>query len=227
MTRPRVQSEGFLQDMPMPLAARLAPIISPLIEIAPIKTDIHIALDEDVIFTSVNGVSSAPKGQGQRAYCVGPATTQMAKAQGWQATMLGQTSAQLVDRLTELHPKARLWHLAGVHTRGQIAEKLGDAGLNVRHIALYDQALPDLTPEAKKALSVGNDVIVPLFSPRTAKQFAAQAPDFGCVHVIAISPAVAAEVAGLGTKSCAIADSPNAKGMVGALEKTVQYGEMG
>ena len=227
MTRPRAQSEGFLRDLPAALAQGLDPIISPLIEIAPLDHDIQIAPDDAVIFTSANGVATGPHGTGQTAYCVGPATTEAAQAKGWAARQSGASSADLIKSLIKAAPKTRIWHLAGFHTRGQVTEKLGEAGLNVTHIPLYDQILAPLTDTAKKALTGGNPVIVPLFSPRTARQFAIQAPSNISPYVIVISKAVAGELAGTHFEHCTIADSPDAHGMLRAVENRVRTSQMG
>lgn len=227
MTRPRAQSIGFVDALPGGLAERLAPIISPLIEIAPLDAAVSVEPHDAVIFTSTNGVDCASPGQGQTAYCVGPATTQAALQKGWYARQCGETSAELVAYLKKLHPETRIWHLAGVHTRGSVAQKLCDSGINVSHIPLYDQATPPLTVEALNVLKAEKPVILPLFSPRTATQFARQAPAATGVHAISISEAVAENIARMQMETQVIAGRPNAGSMVEAIEKRVQFLEMG
>ncbi len=227
MTRPRVQSQNFVDTLPQNLKSKLEPVLSPLIEIAPLDVSVLVAPDDMVIFTSVNGVACAPLGQGQTAYCVGVSTTRAALERGWAAQQVGGTSSELVTHLRQIAPKGRIWHLAGIHTRGEIAQKLGAAGLSVTHVPLYDQALPGLTSEANTCLRRETPVIVPLFSPRTAKQFAFHAQRPTSLLVAAISSAVAEEVSHINAIRQEISSSPDAEGMRTAIEKLVQFLEMG
>lgn len=227
MTRPRAQSERFVGDLPRFVRGVVQPIFSPLIEIAPLDAPVLVAADEAVIFTSANGVACAPDGKGQRAFCVGAATTASAQARGWDAVQCGETSQALISALKSSPPQQRLWHLAGVHTRGGVAEKLGASGLTVTHVPLYDQALLPLTDAAQQALNRERNVIVPLFSPRTARQYVSSVLDTSTAHVIVISEAVAAEVAEIAPKSLGVAGAPTAEKMTEMIEKLARALVMG
>ena len=141
MTRPLAQARAFVADLPASLADHLIPVFNPLIEIVPLKPDLLLAPDEQVVFSSANGVACAPDGDGRRAYCIGQVTTEAACARGWDAQTAGQTSAELIETLAQAGIDSPLVHLAGRHTRGNIAENLGKTGLTVRYVALYDQEL--------------------------------------------------------------------------------------
>ena len=146
---------------------------------------------------------------------------------GWAAQQNGDTSRELVNALIQNPPQNRIWHLAGVHTRGDVVKKLGAAGLNANYVALYDQVLQDLTEEAQSTLSREKHTIVPLFSPRTAKQFASRVNTPASALVIAISSAVAEALEGKQFASVDVAEAPNAASMRLMIEKQLQILDTG
>lgn len=217
MTRPRSASQAFLDLLPAPVRAGFRPIVSPLIEIADLGAPVALSRDDGVIFSSANGVHAAPDGDGRAAFCIGPSTTHAAEQRGWAAVQSGTDADTLVANLTASKPGRRLVHLSGMHTRGDVAARLSAAGLMAEHIALYDQRLCGLTPEAAQAISDAPLVIVPLFSPRTAAHFARIAPRTSSVHALALSPAVADALGGAPLSGLTIATHPNAQAMCVAL----------
>jgi len=217
MTRPRSASQAFLVLLPAPVRAMFRPITSPLIEIVRLDASVTLSGDDGVIFSSANGVHAAPDGDGRAAFCIGPATTHAAKQRGWAAEQSGTDADSLVATLIATRPGRRLVHLSGTHTRGDIAARLSAAGLTAEHIALYDQRLRGLTPEAAQVISSAPLVVVPLFSPRTAAQFARIAPRTSSVHAVALSPAVAGALDGALLSGLTIATHPNAQAMGVAL----------
>ena len=217
MTRPRRASEAFLAGLPDPVLHRFQPLFSPLIEIVDLKAQVTLTERDAAIFTSANGVHAAPLGEGRTAYCVGAATTAAAQSRGWNATQSGTDANSLVAALTSLKPRQTLFHLSGLHTRGDIAARLGATGLKVQNIALYDQQLCDLTNEATQILLREKRVVVPLFSPRTAAQFVQVAPRTTSVHAIALSPAVSDALGPGEFAAVTIAARPDAQAMGNAL----------
>jgi uroporphyrinogen-III synthase len=114
-----------------------------------------------------------------------------------------------------------------VHARGQVAEKLQKAGLDVSRVALYDQKLLPLNDEARQAIENGASVLVPLFSPRTAGQFAEQCADPTRVHVIALSAAIADNLGELAVASLEIAGHPTSQEVCAILEKVILSDSLG
>jgi uroporphyrinogen-III synthase len=137
-------------------------------------------------------------------------------ARGWVAIQSGANADDLVAHFVSEPVINRLFHLSGLHTRGDIAERLRAAGMTVEHVALYDQRLMTLSPEAVEVIAQ-RDVIAPLFSPRTAAQFAKMAPRLTSTHVIALSQAVADAMGSLPLGGLIIADHPDARSMGAAL----------
>lgn len=216
LTRPQRGSDAFWRALPVSLRDQLTPIISPLVRIDPIANDLPNI--NSAIFTSANGPILGPNGNNRIAYCVGAQTTQAARNAGWDARHLGNTADQLVDQIIELAPSGPLTHLCGTHTRGDVAPRLSMAGIETTQIAIYDQALQPLSDQAIAALDRENPVILPLFSPRTARQFKKQLNEGVTLHLIALSPAVAHEILEKNTKPVHICAEPTRKAMIEAVQ---------
>ncbi|GLO72245.1 uroporphyrinogen III methyltransferase [Phaeobacter inhibens] len=218
MTRPRVVAERFVEDLPSSTRATLQVIYAPLIRTTPLNPPSDPSerglFSGDAIFSSANGVrySTAPVA-GQNAYCVGQRTTQAAAAKGWRAICCGLDADALVQTLTDVPPAAPLTHLRGVHSRGDIVERLRLVGINCREHVIYDQILLPYDSEVRIAMDAQASLIVPLFSPRTAQQFVKLAPYCAELHLIAFSKAVADPLKGLKCKDLQICKSPTATAM--------------
>ncbi|WP_299147500.1 uroporphyrinogen-III synthase [uncultured Tateyamaria sp.] len=221
MTRPRAASEAFVARLSRDVANRITPIYSPLIDIVGIGADFEIARDHGVIFTSGNGVRHAPHGTGQVAYCVGRATTELAQSRGWTAQQAGGDAQSLIEQIIRIHPTQRLFHLSGTYTRGNVVDQLRSAGLKVERRAVYDQPLHPLSNDAHAIMQSAPFVCVPLFSPRTATQFAEHVIHPSSVHIIALSAAVAEPLRGLGIASVTNAARPDADAMRTAIASVV------
>ncbi|MEO9793133.1 MAG: uroporphyrinogen-III synthase [Roseobacter sp.] len=221
MTRPRAASEGFVDTLPENVRAQLDPVFSPLIDIIPMQSDADIGSQDSAVFSSRNGVEAAPEGNGRAAYCIGPTTTEAALGKGWNAQRVGSDADSLVETLQALQPEGCLVHLSGKHTRGDIAGRLSQSGLNIINIAIYDQILRPLSDEAQKVIRNTPRVIVPLFSPRTAAQFINSTPALHSVGIIALSTAVAREIPANEVYSLNVAAHPDAQAMGAALAEAL------
>jgi uroporphyrinogen-III synthase len=227
MTRPRAASKTFVQGLPAKIKARILPCYSPLMVIKGLDFDLSLAPGDAVIFTSANGVLHGPIGQGQRAYCVGAATTCAASDNGWAAQMMGLTADALVHEMLRKPLEQRLFHLSGVHTRGNIASRLTAQGMHTENIAVYDQIAQSLTTEAVALILAGKPLLVPLFSPRSAVQFANQVPQAATVHVIALSAAVAQGIDSSAYAPVRVAQRPDAGAMLAEIASALDALSLG
>ncbi|OBY25872.1 uroporphyrinogen-III synthase [Leisingera sp. JC1] len=219
MTRPLEAAERFAASLPAEALAGLQVIYAPLMEIQVVQAPVRMQGIKGVIFTSANGVEAASRETAVRlpAYCVGERTAQAAAELGWQAEALGTCADELAATLMQRRPEAPLLHLRGAHARGSIAQRLTDAGLPCGEQIVYDQVLLPLTEEAQTVLSAQNDVIVPLFSPRTARHFANLCGDGSHLYLIAFSEAVAEPLKGLNCKALRVSKAPDAPAMAAAV----------
>ncbi|MDE4175746.1 uroporphyrinogen-III synthase [Phaeobacter sp. PT47_59] len=215
MTRPLASARRFVADLPAETPAQLEVIYNPLMEIEVIHGEIDASDTAGLIFTSGNGVAAA-KGRvpvDLPAYCVGARTTAEAGAAGWSAQSVGRTAEELIEALKDLRPECPLLHLHGRHTRGDVADRLAAAGLPCRGQEVYDQILLPLSDEAKRAFRAQTRLIVPIFSPRTARHFAEICPDASNLHLIAFSHAVEQPLKALNCKDLQVCTSPEADAM--------------
>ncbi|WP_246139530.1 uroporphyrinogen-III synthase [Falsiphaeobacter marinintestinus] len=225
MTRPRADSDRFIAELDQATRDGLDVIYSPLIDIVPIDCSVDMSDVRGVIFTSLNGVEAAQTlgiDPVVPCYCVGARTTEKAKAAGWAARQSGVDAAELITTLTRSHPDAPLLHLRGVHARGDVATKLTAAGIETKEQEVYDQALKPLTDTATSALAGDDPLIVPLFSPRTARQFADNAGLQAPLYLAAISEAVAKTVKMLKYNELRVADRPDSLAMARCVAQLVK-----
>ena len=226
LTRPAPGSDAFWRDLPADLRDRVIPVISPLMRIESLGVSVSLTGVAGVIFSSANGVAFGPEPKAIPAYCIGTRTTEQAQTAGWSAHMMGQNADELIGALQGHQPQAPLLHITGQHQRGDIAERLSQAGLPTRTCVVYDQVLLPLTPQARTALSDDRPKIVPLFSPRTAQHFIASCPDLSNVIVIALSDAVADMVENSGAKAVMVASQPNAASLILKLETVLNWASL-
>ncbi len=227
LTRPVDSGRAFFDALPSETAALVSPLETPLIEIVRSNT---LAPDMDAaIITSSNVLPFAGAGRGRKAYCVGAATTAKAQHRGWDAQNMGLTADALVSALIATPPSEELVHLSGEHTRGHIAQRLNHSGLKVDHAILYTQRLLLLSSEAAALLEREISVIVPLFSPRSAAQFAAcvQNSTRANLYVLALSPAVAAEIRHVKSSMLHVCAAPEQTAMVELVKNVAEHLTLG
>ena len=209
MTRPAAGSRAFVAALPDAVTERCDVVISPLIDIQPVAADLPDC--DAAIFTSTHGVAHGPQALGRVAFCLGQATTNAATMAGWKAQQMGQDAKTLVAALTAQRPTGHLVHFSGTHTRGDVAA--------ANSVAVYDQVLLPLSDVAQNRLKGSDPVIVPLFSPRSALHFSEDALCKAPLYLGAISPAAAANCAGVDHLALQIAGNPDRGGMIEVVQK--------
>ncbi len=226
MTRPRAASDRFVAQLPDHIRSQVAVIHSPLLKIEPLGVMVESDDSAGLIFSSANGVNAAALLNVERslpAYCVGPVTTQAAQAAGWEAQMLGATAEGLLANLLKLKPNSPLLHLRGEHSRGNVAARLTESGLTTREQPIYRQQLLPLSDDASHAAKGDQPIIAPLFSPRTARQFADVWTGSAPLWLAAISEATAEPLKTLSFERLKIADEPTPDKMQKAVKKLVKH----
>jgi uroporphyrinogen-III synthase len=221
MTRPYAASVRFVGQLPRTVREKVNVHYAPLIRIEPIVDQIDLGDAAALIFTSANAVELASALIPDRSlpvYCVGTATTQAAIDAGWPAQFAGATADRLVETLTELHPSGPILHLCGVHTRNAIAERLTAVGSQSTSLAIYDQIAEPLTKQALDVLNGSFPVIAPLFSPRTARQFAKQLTIGAPIWLAALSEEAAKPLNSLDYQKILVCEQPDAATMRNKIE---------
>lgn len=213
---PRPMTPPLLLTRPEPDSRRVAAmvpefpaVISPILRIQPVPHDAsRLAKAEALVFTSAHAVPLAGPGRGRLALCVGGHTSQRAAAAGFRVVTGGGTAESLLPLILQadrplLHPHGR--HLA--------------RRLPVQGIVVYDQVEQPLSPAARLLLAQPGPVVVPVFSPRSARLLSRQvAAAAAPLWVAAISPAALAAWHGPVVRR-QIADTPSLAGMVAAIRR--------
>ncbi|GGD21072.1 uroporphyrinogen-III synthase [Sinisalibacter lacisalsi] len=185
LTRPEAQSRAF--SKPFEDVADL--VIAPVMDI--VGTGALPALTEyrGVILTSANALRFVPRLQGVPAWCVGARTAEAARAHGADIMRVADDAESL---LTGFDGAGPLLHIRGEHARGNVAERLTSSGIETHEVVIYRQEERKLTDRARALIQGEDEVILPLFSPRSAALVGSQVVRVGPgLVVIAMSPAVA------------------------------------
>lgn len=227
LTRPQAQSERFAQEV----QARVGPVpvvISPVLRI--VWHDVAVSLDgvSGVVLTSENGalaLAHAAPVTGLPAYCVGERTARAARGAGMRAVSAGGNADDLVALVRKQPPTGRLLFPRGTESRGNVAERLTEAGLIVDETILYDQTPQPLSAEARELLVGDRPVLAPLFSPRSAGLLAAQAKGtVAPLLLAALSEAVAAAWTGPTPARLVVAERPDGAAILDAIAEIYEGG---
>lgn len=171
--------------------AGLEPVIASLLEIS--APDQAPAMPPDnavLIFTSQNGVHAFAAMTDERHWSVitvGDATQAAAQRAGFECVRsAGGTSDDVVDLILKTPDEtASYLHCAGRHVRGQITERLTEAGFKAERHLYYNSSPVKILPSVDLS---GIDIIA-LYSPLAAKTLGNLLPDGGMQAVISISSA--------------------------------------
>lgn len=208
LTRPQPDSQSFAALLStLPETAHLPVLIAPLMRIVPVPHDsAALAAAAGLVFTSAHAVASAGPGRGRPAICVGERTGQVARDAGF-AVIQGAGTADSLVPLIAASP-VPLVHPHGRH----LAQRLAVPG-----IVVYDQRPQPLTARARAALMGARPVVVPVYSPRSARLLAGMAAGARApLWLVAISDAAAAAWTAPAARR-AVADQPSGRAMDAAI----------
>jgi len=192
MTRPTAQAARFVAECSAELGQDVSAVFSPIMAIVAREPAPDLTPYTGVILTSANGAEAAPSLSDQRVYCVGERTADAARMRGAQIKLVARNADALVQALPVHFGAGRLIHLRGAHARGEIAKRLNSVGIETEEAIVYDQTKQGLSDEARKLIMGDSPVVLPLFSPRSAKLVGEAVDRLGAnLQVIAMSDAVA------------------------------------
>ena len=175
LTRPEAQSRDLARRLRARIPATVPIVVSPILEIAAVEFDLPLA-PGFLILTSVHGaeaVGGVAALSGLTAWCVGDRTAEAARAAGLAAVSAGGTAEDLLALLDRERPQGTGLHLRGRHVAADVAEALTSAGTDTESVVVYDQIARPLSPEALACLDRPAPVILPVYSPRSARLLAA------------------------------------------------------
>lgn len=220
ITRPEPAGSAFARAVRARIGRAAAVERSPLMRILFEEAAPDLAGIAALIFTSRNGVAAFARLGPRRdipCFAVGEATARAAREAGFDTVSAGGDARALVDLVRARAEPGRYLHIRGQHAAGDVAQTLTAAGIDTREAVLYRQEALPLSPRAQDLLSGAAPVIVPLFSPRTARLFFQQAGAGAPLLVAAISRNVAAEVPAGKAVKLLVASQPDAAGMMALI----------
>lgn len=216
LTRPKAASERTWQDLVDQGLTGVDPCIAPLFEIVPKGPLPDLASYDGLIFTSANGVKAYTALGGPAeglAYTVGPQTDLAAQTAGLHTRCADGNADDLVTLILSDAPSGRWLHIHGTNARGDIAGRLTANGVTTDSVVLYDQVAQPLSTQAERFLSGPAPIILPLFSPRTARLFAIAKKPSAPLYIGCMSEAVKDRLGECPSKMCLIARQPNFSAM--------------
>lgn len=199
LTRPEAQSRALAAE----IGDAAEVIVAPIMEIVCAGAFPDPAPFAGVILTSANAVRCGPVLTGLRAHCVGARTAAAARAAGAEVATVARDADDLIDLIKGPGP---FLHLRGEHARGDVARRLTEAGVRTEDTVVYAQKALPLTEAARRVIEGDAPVVLPLFSPRSARLVGATVRPGPRLRAIALSPAVArawTEATGHTAETCA------------------------
>jgi len=223
VTRPADQSRWFTIAMKERFGNRARLVLSPLMHTDFPQPRLPSGPYSAVIFTSVTAVaalgqfdhSSLPK----HAICVGKATAERARNAGFAAVSADGAADALISHVVSLNSGGRLLHLRGEVARGEVAARLSALGVPTDEVVVYRQLAQPLNDAAVAVLRRKGPVIVPFFSPRSARLFQDALPQGLCADLYLAMMSNAAAEAGsrIPARHVIVASRPEGDSMLDAI----------
>jgi len=226
LTRPDAQSQRFAGEVAARFGAMdvvISPLLVPRFLPATLPSGIASGMD-GFIFTSETGVAAAlaagVRAQGEPAYCVGARTAAAARQAGFDARDAQGDWHDLAALITREGGQKSLAFLCAREAAHHLQTVLTVAGHHIARIEVYTQETLPLNSQAKALLAGARPVVLPLFSPRSAQVFCAQAQPSAPVYLLGLSAAVTdAFILPFARK--AVAHRPNSAALLDALAEVI------
>jgi len=224
LTRPQKDAQAFAQEvLSHQPAAQI--LISPVLTITPIGTLPDLSAYAAVVFTSRHAVACfahAHIPKKMTCFAVGEATAEAAKKLGFLVISSAGAAQDLILLVQKTGAAGPLIHPHGQHARGQIAAILTKKGIPCAECVIYDQIETPLSVQARALLTQPQALLVPVFSPRSARLLQRYSPLPNGSEIIAISQTVAACFSTQPHIKTTVACHPNRGAMLKAVLRRFQ-----
>lgn len=228
ITRPAGQGAEFAAQVARVFGANRV-IVAPLMVTEYLPVEPRLADFAALVLTSpaaLETVRRDPQPLPALAYCVGARTAAEARALGLIAQSADGTAEDLLRLVVSTHEAGRLLYLHGQDTRVDLAAALISAGIETVSALAYRQLPAPLSDAARAALTGDAPLLLPVFSPRSAQLLVAEmagAQVRAPLHFVAISHAAAAPLRQIPARGLTIASTPDAAGVLDAMQR-VEWG---
>lgn len=221
LTRPAAASARFAEEIGRDRPG-LQVVIAPLIEIRALPVP-EMVPPAAVVLASGNAVRAFAQ-QGEHrppAFVVGPRTAAAARSEGFDVIEEAPDALSLISAILARPDPGPMLVARGRHVARDITAALRAAGRTAVEAVVYDQAELPPPPGALSLIQSPGPVVLPLFSPRSAR-LALQAlgpAGLGRFEVAAISAAVAEVAEPLARGRIVIASQPDGEAMRGIVQR--------
>ena len=221
LTRPLAASERFAAAFRTRFGADWPVILSPLMRVEFLSPDLSSAPVDHLVFTSETAVGAYARLARDRratAWCVGPRTAAAARTAGFAVQDAAGDGRRLAMMIKSSDVAGRILWPHGADVAHDIAADLSADGIKTDGLVVYTQATLDPSPAAMALMEGADPVLLPLFSPRSARLAVrafgrATAP----LLVAALSPAVAAAASPLAPRRMTTAAKPDSESLLEAM----------
>jgi uroporphyrinogen-III synthase len=224
LTRPQKDAQAFAQEvLSHQPAAQI--LISPVLTITPIGALPDLSAYAAVVFTSRHAVACfahAHIPKKMTCFAVGEATAEAAKKLGFSVINSAGAAQDLILLVQKTGAAGPLIHPHGQHARDQIAAPLTKKGIPCAECVIYDQIETPLSVQARALLTQPQALLVPVFSPRSARLLQRYGPLPNGSEIIAISQTVAACFSTQPHIKTTVACHPNRGAMLKAVLRRFQ-----
>jgi uroporphyrinogen-III synthase len=220
LTRPRDQALSFAEALTLRGVALQNILIDPILKIEAIETPFDFTFIQALLITSTNAVAHLPAhlvGSNLPAYCVGEATTRAAIKRGLAARHMAATAQELCAAIGHENPTGPLLHLCGAHTTFDIADHFLSSKTSVQNLVTYQQTEQRLKHETYQILQRHDRVILPIFSPRSARILCGLDLDWTGHSAVAISQSVSEPCRKVGFGAVIVSPKPDAVSMIDVI----------
>ncbi len=220
ITRPDPAGSVFADQVRMTLGCGVPVLLSPMMRIEVTGPLPDLSAIKTLIFTSRNGVGAYLSLGGRldiESYAVGDATATLAETAGLPTKSCHGDAGALVRQMKADRVAGPCLHIRGEHVTGEIVKYLNSAGIETREAVIYKQDAIPMSDAAKALLKRESPVILPLFSPRSARLFFAKLELTAPLLVACISEKVAACVPEGICKEVKVARRPDAEAVLEML----------
>lgn len=210
LTRPDALSER-VAEVVRNVLPEVQIVVSPVMKIE--AANAVPALDgyDAVIVTSQSAGRFLPDLSGMKCYVVGAKTSEAVQSKNGEVAAMFETAKDLLDG--PLVARKAL-HVRGEYAQGDIAENLNLAGIETDEAIVYRQTPAVLSEQAHQLLESEAPVVLPLYSPRSARLLAEQLDQIGPnLRAIAMSRTVADVWREKTGQNAVVLDAPTSENM--------------
>ncbi|WP_289042885.1 uroporphyrinogen-III synthase [uncultured Aliiroseovarius sp.] len=213
LTRPDPSNTEVLAQIKARFGETVPVIVSPALKIVPGQNWPDVSPYDVVIATSSHAIQGPL--HGKPVYCVGVRTADAASRAGGDVRHCALDAARLIEWMRTQPDPGAIIYLRGSHVATDIPAALDGLAIQGDAARTYRQEEQALSQAACEAIEGDAPVILPLYSPRSARLVGQAVKRIGQqLHVIAISDAAAQAWRDQTGGTCEVTDDPTGEAML-------------